>query len=88
MDLDLATDINHIRQVVEIFSTNSSVDIVYGSRLHKDSEVIGRSVKREITSRIFNWILKNIYLLVSVMECVDLNFKEINFYGSDTERSI
>ncbi|HDI3146198.1 TPA: glycosyltransferase, partial [Vibrio cholerae] len=44
MDLDLATDINHIRQVVEIFSTNSSVDIVYGSRLHKDSEVIGRSV--------------------------------------------
>lgn len=63
MDLDLATDINHIRQVVEIFSTNNSVDIVYGSRLHKDSEVIGRSVKREITSRIFNWIIKT-YLAV------------------------
>jgi len=63
MDLDLATDINHIMQVVDIFSTNNSVDIVYGSRLHKTSEVIGRSVKREITSRIFNWILKK-YLSV------------------------
>jgi hypothetical protein len=34
---------------------------VYGTRLHPKSRVIGRSIKREITSRIFNGILR-VYL--------------------------
>lgn len=57
MDLDLATDISHLNDVIEIYS-NRNVDIVYGTRLHKNSKVIGRTFKREVTSRAFNFILK------------------------------
>ena len=32
--------------------------MVYGTRLHQDANVIGRTLKREITSRLFNSILK------------------------------
>ena len=32
--------------------------MVYGTRLHQDANVISRSLKREITSRLFNSILK------------------------------
>ncbi|WP_417884110.1 glycosyltransferase [Vibrio rumoiensis] len=57
MDLDLATDISHLNDVIEIYS-NRNVDIVYGTRLHQNSKVIGRTFKREVTSRVFNFILK------------------------------
>lgn len=57
MDLDIATDLKHIREVVDVFE-NDNADIIYGSRLHKGSEVIGRSPKREFTSRAFNFILR------------------------------
>lgn len=33
-------------------------DLVYASRLHRDSKVIGRTLKREITSRVFNLMLR------------------------------
>jgi hypothetical protein len=33
-------------------------DVVYGTRLHRKSRVIGRTLKREITSRVFNFMLK------------------------------
>ena len=32
--------------------------MVYASRLHRDSKVIGRTLKREITSRVFNLMLR------------------------------
>lgn len=63
MDLDLATDLSHLRDVVKAFES-SECDILYGSRLHKHSKVIGRPLKREITSRVFNMLLK-FYLGVS-----------------------
>ena len=56
MDLDLATDIGHIRDVIKAFE-NDDCDILYGSRLHKDSQVRGRSLLREMTSRVFNMLL-------------------------------
>lgn len=57
MDLDLATDLNHIRDVcVEILSHD--YDMVIGNRLDHKSQVLGRSLKREITSRIFNKIVQ------------------------------
>ena len=58
-DLDLATDLNHMTEVLQAFQQGA--DIVYGTRLHKRSRVIGRTLKREITSRAFNTILK-VYL--------------------------
>ncbi len=56
MDLDLATDLKHLWQVWEFLKRNE--DIIYGSRLAKKSEVVGRTLKREITSRTLNYILK------------------------------
>lgn len=60
MDLDLATDLNHFIQAYNALATEG-FDLVYGTRLHNKSRVIGRTLKREVTSRIFNFILK-IYL--------------------------
>jgi len=55
MDLDMATDLRHLTEALEALGSN---DVVYGSRLHKSSKVIGRTLKREITSRIFNLFIK------------------------------
>jgi glycosyltransferase involved in cell wall biosynthesis len=57
MDLDLATDLQHFIQAYNALDTEG-FDLVYGTRLHKKSRVIGRSLKREITSRVFNWLLR------------------------------
>ncbi len=59
-DLDLATDLNHLHKALSIL-IEKNYDIVYGTRLNKHSKVIGRSLKREMTSRVFNFILK-VYL--------------------------
>jgi glycosyltransferase involved in cell wall biosynthesis len=60
MDLDMATDLHHFLQAYNAIALQQ-YDLVYATRLHSDSTVIGRSLKREITSRVFNFILK-IYL--------------------------
>jgi glycosyltransferase involved in cell wall biosynthesis len=57
MDLDLATDLRHFPQAYHALATEG-FDLVYGTRLHKKSRVIGRTLKREITSRIFNLMLR------------------------------
>jgi glycosyltransferase involved in cell wall biosynthesis len=58
MDLDLATDLHHFPEVYKVLSEDRA-DLVYGSRLHPDAKVIGRTTKREISSRAFNLILRN-----------------------------
>jgi glycosyltransferase involved in cell wall biosynthesis len=60
MDLDLATDLQHFIQAYNALATEG-FDLVYGSRLHAKSKVYGRSLKREITSRVFNLMLR-VYL--------------------------
>ena len=60
MDLDLATDLKHFPQAYHAL-VSEGYDLVYGTRLHKQSKVIGRTLKREITSRVFNLIVK-VYL--------------------------
>lgn len=57
MDLDLATDISHFIQAYNALATEG-YDLVYGTRLHRKSRVIGRTLKREITSRVFNFLVK------------------------------
>lgn len=57
MDLDLATDLPHFFEAYDAIA-NHGYAIVYGTRLHPKSKVIGRTLKREITSRVFNFILK------------------------------
>jgi glycosyltransferase involved in cell wall biosynthesis len=62
MDLDLATDLPHFLETYDAIA-NENYDLVYATRLHRKSKVIGRTLKREITSRVFNLILK-LYLNV------------------------
>ncbi len=57
MDLDLATDLSHFLEAYSAIA-DRGYDIVYGTRLHPRAEVIGRPLKREISSRAFNLILK------------------------------
>lgn len=57
MDLDLATDLPHFVQAYHALATEG-FDLVYGTRLHKKSKVVGRTLKREITSRVFNRIVQ------------------------------
>lgn len=60
MDLDLATGLDHFLEAYQALALEK-YDLVYGTRLHPDARVIGRSVKREVSSRVFNWLLK-VYL--------------------------
>ncbi len=62
MDLDLSTELPHFLEAYQALS-EKGFDLVYGSRLHPESLVSGRTFKREITSRLFNLILKK-YLKV------------------------
>lgn len=57
MDLDLATDLTHFPEAYQAIS-REGCDLVYGTRLHPQSEVIDRPLKREISSRVFNFLLK------------------------------
>lgn len=57
MDLDLATDLPHFLETYRALA-EEGYDLVYATRLHPKSRVIGRSLKREIASRGFNLILK------------------------------
>lgn len=57
MDLDLATDLPHFLEAYAAIA-KEDYDIVYGSRLHANSQVVNRPLKREIASRGFNFLLK------------------------------
>ena len=57
MDLDLATGLPHFLEAYSALA-DEGYDLVYASRLHKKSEVIGRSFKREVASRGFNFLLR------------------------------
>ena len=57
MDLDLATDLPHFLEAYTAI-TEDKYDLVYATRLHPQSKVIGRPFKREVASRGFNFLLK------------------------------
>lgn len=57
MDLDLATDLPHFLEAYRALA-EEGYDIVYATRLHVNSEVIGRPFKREVASRVFNWLVR------------------------------
>lgn len=60
MDLDLATDLKHLRPALEALKENKA-DIITGSRLAKGARVIGRKPLRNVTSFGFNLIVKLIF---------------------------
>ena len=61
MDVDLATDFSHLRELVEAVG-NEDYDIAIGSRLKKGAQVIGRPPKRELISRVYSLIFRAMFL--------------------------
>lgn len=57
MDLDLATDLSHFSEAFGVLAEDRA-DLVYATRLHPRAKVIGRTLKREISSRVFNQLLR------------------------------
>lgn len=61
MDVDLSTDIEHLRQVMDAFAADASVAMVNGSRWNRQSETRGRKFYRNVTSIGLVWILKLVF---------------------------
>ena len=57
MDLDLATDLKHLKEAILPLAADEA-DLSVGSRLLKGSRVVGRTMKRAFVSRVFNSMLK------------------------------
>ena len=56
MDVDLSTDINAFPLMVK--ALEDGADVAYGSRLARGAKVYKRTLKREITSRGYNILIK------------------------------
>lgn len=72
MDIDLSTDLNHIKEVLNEMNYN---DIVIGTRLSKNSKV-ERSLFRELISRTYNLIAR--FLTKTKVSDLQCGFKAIN----------
>ncbi|MSQ08001.1 MAG: glycosyltransferase family 2 protein [Dehalococcoidia bacterium] len=60
MDVDLSTDLKHLPQLVDAIADHG-YDIAIGSRLSNGAEVVGRTVKREITSRGYSCLIRGMF---------------------------
>ena len=60
MDVDLSTSLEFTISLADAI-TKKNYDVAIGSRLHKKSKVIGRTLKREFTSRAYNLLIHIIF---------------------------
>ena len=60
MDVDLSTDLTHLPELIALVAADGC-DLAIASRLSPGSRVTGRSLKREITSRGYNLLLRFIF---------------------------
>lgn len=61
MDIDLSTDIRSLPSMVNAVA-DDGYDLAIGSRLLPNSEVIGRTLKREIISRAYSLLFRTMFL--------------------------
>ena len=59
MDSDLSTDLVHLPKL--LYALGEGYDIAIGSRLAKGARVIGRTKLREITSRVLNFFIIQLF---------------------------
>ncbi len=60
MDVDLSTDLKHVPQIVDAIA-DGGYEVAIGSRLSKGSEVVGRRLTREITSRGYSLLFRTMF---------------------------
>ena len=65
MDVDLSTDVRHLMEVIDMFSSNPQIDIINGSRFSHDSDTSNRKWYRNITSYGLIFILKLVFSMKS-----------------------
>ena len=58
MDVDLSTDIKHLKDVINIFKKDRNVGMINGSRWNRDSDTRGRKWYRNLTSNGLTLLLK------------------------------
>ena len=60
MDVDLSTDLEHLPALVSAVAAGG-YHLAIGSRLLPDSKVVGRTLKREITSRGYSLLFRSMF---------------------------
>lgn len=60
MDVDLSTDLAHLPELVSAVA-EGGYELAIGSRLLPDSRVIGRTFKRELTSRGYSLLFRSMF---------------------------
>jgi glycosyltransferase involved in cell wall biosynthesis len=58
MDVDLATDLRHLKEVYDLVAAGAGYQLYLGSRLKPGASVKNRTLLRAFTSRAFNKLLK------------------------------
>src|SRR5882724_2698175 len=58
MDIDLATDLRHLKEVCDHIARGDGYELYLGSRLKHGASVKNRTLVREFTSRMFNGLLR------------------------------
>jgi len=58
MDIDLATDLRHLKEVCDHIARGERYELYLGSRLKRGASVRNRTLLREFTSRAFNHLLR------------------------------
>jgi glycosyltransferase involved in cell wall biosynthesis len=61
MDVDLSTDLKSIRPMLSALTNGSDIGI--GSRLLPGAKVVGRALKREVLSRVYNILIKLMFFV-------------------------
>lgn len=62
MDVDLSTDLKYLNSLISSIA-DKGYDIAIGSRLLEDSQVIDRTLKREVLSRCYNILIKILFFI-------------------------
>ncbi len=58
MDLDLSTDLRHLKEAYDLIQREEAYELIVGSRLKRGAKVEKRTLVREVTSRCFNFWLR------------------------------
>src|SRR5215510_6819773 len=86
MDIDLATDLRHLKEVYEHVTRGDGYELYLGSRLKRGASVRNRTLLREFTSRAFNQLLR-LRLGVSFSDAMcGFKFIDRNLYRRLTEQ--
>lgn len=86
MDVDLATDLAHLKDVHDMIRAGAEYDLYLGSRLKRGASVQKRSLLRAATSRAFNRLLRA-RLGVSFSDAMcGFKFVRRSLYQAVTER--